>query len=108
MTDLVDLDVVDDVEELTADNTIGRAVLAHGEEHEGDVLVDLRRLRRMLLAFEDAHESRFAWLSTRESPEGMPSITLQNEDPATDLIVLCGRTPTRSYPPTEDEEVVRS
>jgi len=103
-SDLIETKVlgdVDDVERLTADGTVGRAVLEHGKEVDGDVLVDLRRLRRLLLAFEDAHDSRYGWVSLRSTPEDIPLVTLQKAPEAADLMVLCGRTPTESYPSTD-------
>ncbi|WP_323192863.1 hypothetical protein [Halostella sp. PRR32] len=101
-SNLIDCETIgdlDDVEDIVGDDTIGRAVLAHGEEHEGDMLVDTRRLRRLLLAYEERHGERYVWVSTRESPNGMPALTMQDRPEASDILALVGRVPTESYPP---------
>lgn len=88
----------ENIEELVGDHTIGILHCREPEHIRGDVYVDVRRLRRAILAYEEEFGDRFAEIALceREGGDGAPFLTLVPEEGSHRAIVLAPRAHTDS------------
>lgn len=91
MPGYVDQEYIDDVEQLTNDNTIGLLDDVLGDV-ESEACFDVGRLRRALLAYEEEMgKSRTVGVSVFETDEGLQALALQNGENASQVVLLAGR-----------------
>lgn len=85
----------DAIEKLTADNTVGLLRASRHQHLRGDVLYDVRRLRRAILAFEEHFDDRFAEIGIIDADTGSgPMLALTPRGGGHKAIVLAPRVHT--------------
>ena len=100
MTGYVEHEYITDLEKLTGDNTIGILQMT-ANEVEGTIgeLVDIGRLRRALLVFEDKYDADDAHISfvddvAPESPgDAAPALLIREHEEASAGVVLACKLP---------------
>lgn len=81
----------EDVEKIE-DGTLGLAVSGPLDEYRGDVLFDLQRLRRAILAFEDEFDESLAEVAIYEREESKyPALALVPHGGADRAVILASR-----------------
>jgi len=96
---------VTDKEWATDDDTVGVLAAAPDDWFEADLILDVPRLRRALLAFEEEYDSDRVRLGVTEiSPKGEPPrvvVTLANGDKARRAVAL-----PRCVKPGDDDDLL--
>lgn len=86
------------------DGTLGKAVSGRSGHYRGDVLFDLRRLRRAILAFEDEFDETIAEIAIFEREESAyPALGLVPHGGSDRVILLASRIDDRSELEDVDE-----
>lgn len=82
----------DEVEAITGDKTIGRIQTSADDQLDGGTLFSVRRLRRLLLAYEDEFDTDDVYLSFEETETASgPVLVLKEHETDTRAVALAGK-----------------
>lgn len=110
MTGFIDYEIVDEIEAITGDNTIGRVHFDGDEDVETVARLDPQRLRELLILAEEelgVDDTAHVSLMDIDDDVDSPALVIRSEENRPYGMILAGKRPPRSER-DDDQEVAEA